>query len=79
MVCKMFLIFLRKGHQNAMRRGRNELPLQNYGKIQLENYTFSAVPYNVSFENVALAHPRMALQGEVIPRKGAERRRKLNK
>ncbi len=28
---------------------------------------------------VALAHPRMARQGEVIPRKGSERRRKLNK
>ncbi len=28
---------------------------------------------------VALAHPRMAHQGEVIPRKGSERGRKLNK
>ena len=28
---------------------------------------------------VALAHPRMASQGEVIPRRGSERRKKLNK
>ena len=28
---------------------------------------------------VALAHPRMARQGEVIPREGSKRRRKLNK
>ncbi len=28
---------------------------------------------------VALAHPRMARQGEVIPQEGSERRRKLNK
>ncbi len=33
----------------------------------------------LQFENMALAHPKIARQGEIIPRKGFERRKKLTK
>ena len=55
---------------------------KNMSKVEIQNYAsekwlhFTQNITRLVAHYVALAHPRMARQGEVIPREGFERRKK---